>query len=99
MPEERAAGLLVSPMGHAETLSKEDHAKLDLCRQILNEDTGLSAAFKWFLHLAAEPKERAMDDAAAVKWIVAHYMMDNADDSDGLLITRNMDLGEGDSLS
>jgi hypothetical protein len=99
MPEERSAGLLVSPMGHAEQLSPADHANLELFRQILNEETGLSAALTWFLHLARKPEYRAMNDAAVVKYTVAHYMMHNADDGAGLLITRNTDLGEGDVLS
>ena len=99
MPEERSAGLLVSPMGHAEALDKDEHAQLELVRQILNEDTGLSAAFKFLLHLAAKPEQRRMDDAEVLKWIVHHYMSDNTDEGSGLLIQRFSTVGEGDVLS
>ena len=99
MPDERSAGLLVSPIGHAEALAKDEHAQLELVRQILNEDTGLSAAFKFLLHLAAKPEQRRMDDAEVLKWIVHHYMTDNTDDGAGLLISRFTIPGEGDSLS
>jgi len=99
MPKERSAGLLVSPMGNAEALANDEHAQLELIRQILNEDTGLSAAFDWFLHLAANPEERAMKDVAVLKRLADHYFADNADDSDGMLLERHTEPGEGDLLS
>ena len=99
MPEERSAGLLVSPMGNAEPLTKDEHAQLELIRQILNEDTGLSAAFEWLLHLAAKPEERRMNDAGVLKRIADHYFGDNADESDGMLLKRFTEPGIADLLS
>src|SRR5437868_7418691 len=67
---EKSAGILVSPTGHAEPLTKEEFVQLALCHQILGEDTALTAAFMWFIHLfKMQPEEKWRNDATVLEWM------------------------------